>query len=417
MDDKFSKLGEEINQTVKNVLSSAEFSDLKRTINTTMREVGTRVGDTVSDTAKKAARSMQESIVQSAKKSRHRASQKSTAPPNTETPTHAQAPPHTSNVPASFQPSLSHGRFVGIASLVIGICGALPLSLMVFVMLIAGLISGFSNIPLGLVLFFGIPLIGFWALALNGAHLRGLRRRFLRYQAILVGRSFCEISELAAVAGKSTQFVLKDIKKILRLHLLPEGYVDTQGETLMLDYATYELYLSSVEEMRKKQNAPSEEVVSEPADVSTELAQAMDEGQRYLLTIRQINEGLPAQEISALLDMLEAVIAKIFGYVEQHPEKLPQIRKFMCYYLPMTLKLTQAYRDLEKHSTGGAEAANTRSEIVSALGKIGQAFEALLAQLMHNDLLDISTDISALEAMLAQEGLTQEQDFPQELKF
>ena len=69
--------------------------------------------------------------------------------------------------------------------------------------------------------------------------------------------------------------------------------------------------------------------------MGAELKETIDEGKNYIRTIKEANAALPEEEISEKLDQLEIVTVKIFDYVEQHPEKLPEIRKFMCYYMPL----------------------------------------------------------------------------------
>ena len=75
----------------------------------------------------------------------------------------------------------------------------------------------------------------------------------------------------------------------------------------------------------------------------------------------------------------------------------------------------EAYRDLEDHGIRSEEVINTENEIKQALGNINLAFQNLLKDLMQDDLMDLSAEISTLEAMLAQEGLTSGRDFDRSL--
>jgi 5-bromo-4-chloroindolyl phosphate hydrolysis protein len=103
---------------------------------------------------------------------------------------------------------------------------------------------------------------------------------------------------------------------------------------------------------------------------------------------------------------LEHITSKIFDYVEQHPEKLPEIRKFMCYYMPITLKLVHAYRKFDRYGANSSEIEATKLEIKGTLDTINKAYGNLLKKIMQADILDVSSDISALETILAQENLT-----------
>lgn len=133
------------------------------------------------------------------------------------------------------------------------------------------------------------------------------------------------------------------------------------------------------------------------------------EGRGWVRKIREANDALPGQEISEKLLQLETVTGKIFACVERHPEKLPEIRRFMNYYLPTTVKLVISYREFENQPVQGENIRNTKQEILDILDTVNNAFASLLDSLFQNDAIDISADISVLKTMLAQEGLTNQE--------
>ena len=138
------------------------------------------------------------------------------------------------------------------------------------------------------------------------------------------------------------------------------------------------------------------------------LQSAIAEGRQYIRQIRAANDAIPGEEISQKIDELEIVTAKIFEYISKRPEKLPQIRRFMSYYLPTTLKLLQAYQEFDAQPIQGENIKSAKTEISDTLDTITVAFKNLLDSLFEHEAMDISTDISALETMLAQEGLTED---------
>ena len=78
----------------------------------------------------------------------------------------------------------------------------------------------------------------------------------------------------------------------------------------------------------------------------------------------------------------------------------------MSYYLPTTLKLVQAYCEFDQQSVAGENVAAAKKEIEDTLDTINTAFANLLDSLFEDAVMDVSTDISVLETMLKQEGLT-----------
>ena len=97
---------------------------------------------------------------------------------------------------------------------------------------------------------------------------------------------------------------------------------------------------------------------------------------------------------------------RIFDRVEQNPESVSDIRKLMEYYLPTTIKLLEAYEELDSQPVQGENIISSKQEIEKTLDTLNTAFEKLLDHLFQDTAWDLSSDISVLQTMLAQEGLT-----------
>ena len=254
--------------------------------------------------------------------------------------------------------------------------------------------------------FFVISLI----LMIAGIRLRKRVKRFRMYQKVLNGRTYCTIKELSAASRKEQKYIVKDLHKMIDGGLFAEGYLDDQETCLMTDYSTYNQYLETMKNARAQQEAEKREQEKwANREGGAALKETIDEGRNYIKTIKAANDALPEEEISEKLEQLEQVTSKIFDYVEQHPEKLPEIRKFMSYYMPITLKLVTAYQRFDQQGTNTSEVEDTKLEIKGTLDTINKAYQNLLKKLMQADILDVSSDISALETILAQEGLTEDE--------
>ena len=129
------------------------------------------------------------------------------------------------------------------------------------------------------------------------------------------------------------------------------------------------------------------------------------ERDRAISEMRRLNDTIEDEAISAQIDHLEAVTGKIIGAVVDKPSKLPQLRRFLNYYLPTTLKLLNAYDRMGSAGVSGANIDGTKGKIEEIMGTICKAFDKQLDALYGEEALDISTDITVLENMLAQEGL------------
>ena len=131
----------------------------------------------------------------------------------------------------------------------------------------------------------------------------------------------------------------------------------------------------------------------------------LKEGQAYILKVREYNDKIPDTEVmSDKLYQLENIMKRIFNQVRSVPSSSRELRRFMNYYLPTTDKLLGAYIDAQK-AGDGENSKKTRLEIEKALDMINSAFEQLLDRMFETRAWDVSSDISVMQTMMAQDGL------------
>lgn len=149
---------------------------------------------------------------------------------------------------------------------------------------------------------------------------------------------------------------------------------------------------------------------SEPVSTgNAALDQMMADGEKAIREMRRLNDNIEDEKISADIERLEKCTAAIFAQVKAQPEKLPQIRRFMDYYLPTTLKLLNAYDRMGAAGISGENIDTTKERVNQMMTTITASFEKQYDALFGADALDISTEISVLETMMAHEGFVGEQ--------
>lgn len=153
---------------------------------------------------------------------------------------------------------------------------------------------------------------------------------------------------------------------------------------------------------------PVEEKKEKPTG-NPELDKMLKDGHLAIAEMKRLDGNIADEDLSADIVRLEQVTEKIFEQVKLDPKKLPQIRKFMDYYLPTTLKLLNAYDRASAAGVSGENIDSTMRKVEGMMKTIVTAFEKQLDALFGDEALDISTDITVLENMMAREGLTGEQ--------
>ena len=160
----------------------------------------------------------------------------------------------------------------------------------------------------------------------------------------------------------------------------------------------------------KAEEAPEKE---DPEEAPQEKASTGDpkidaliqEKDRAISEMRRLNDAIADETISAQIDQLEDITGKIIDQVIEHPEKQPQIRKFLIYYLPTTLKILNAYDRMGSTGVTGENIGGTMEKIETMMGTIVLSFQKQLDALFRDEAMDIASDITVMENMLAQEGL------------
>ncbi len=134
--------------------------------------------------------------------------------------------------------------------------------------------------------------------------------------------------------------------------------------------------------------------------------QVITTGLEMLATIRKENAAIPDQELTEQMDNLSVKCEQIFRTVSEAPSKAPQVRKFMNYYLPTTLKMLANYRTMQQRGVSYGEMKEARETTVHGMNLILTACQKQIDNLHRENMLDISTDIDVLEQMLKRDGFT-----------
>ena len=384
-DTNWNDVGDKIKDAVDSAISTGDFSNLSRSI-----------GDVINDTI--------DNVKDSVKTAAQQNKKTYSANPYYKTI-------HTESAPEQPQPpALYNKRPGGQAGAIISM--ALGYSVGIFTL--AGVIS-FIALSAAVSHMFLVPLIIFGILAAGGFYLgtRGTKKirllnRYRSYVRQIDHRLSIPIQQLADRAHKSVSFVAKDLQNMINQRLFYEAHVDTQDNYFLLSDQAYEDYRSARLKYYEQKKIIEKE--QEKHKVSDECQKLIDEGQSYIRHIRECNDDIPGEEISRKLDKMEQLEQRIFDEVRIHPEVAPDLQKMMDYYLPTTSKLLDAYRELDKQPVAGDNIRSTKAEIEQTVDTLNVAFEKLLDSLFVDRAWDISSDISVLNTMLAQEGL-KEDDF------
>jgi len=136
-----------------------------------------------------------------------------------------------------------------------------------------------------------------------------------------------------------------------------------------------------------------------------EIDQAIEEGNKYLEDMRKANELIESPLISDKIDSLSEITKKIFNYVSEKPQKLKDIRRFLTYFLPTTVKLLNSYARAEAQDNKGENINQIKNDIEGAMDGIIDSFHKHLDNLYADEAMDIDAEITVFDSMLKAENL------------
>ena len=237
------------------------------------------------------------------------------------------------------------------------------------------------------------PLFGFFCAGLvmlwDGLSRTRFGRRQRLYMGVIGNRNSVFLSDLAGAAGVSEKKVVADLQRMLSDGTLPMGYIDRASGRLVLTDQGYEA--------PKREEAPKKEAPKAQAKE--------DEDDAILREIKAVNDAIPDDEMSRKIDRIGEITGKILDYQRQNPAKAPELRQFLNYYLPTTLKILRAYAQMEAQGVEGENISAAKRRIEDMMDKVVEGFEKQLDQLFATDAMDITTDVEVLERMLDKDGL------------
>lgn len=280
------------------------------------------------------------------------------------------------------------------------------------------------RVILPITVFSGLMTVVFGTMAIAGTRKLIQSNRFKKYLRALEGREFCNLAELETKLGKPRKYIAKDLEKMIKKGWFRQGHLDYQKTCLIVTDRMYQQYQQieiqkqqyeaeeKIREQRKQKQMQESAKAQEESrqKLSPEVRKVIEEGDAFVQRLRECNDVIPGEEISAKISRMEMVVDKIFDRVEQNPELVNDVCKLMEYYLPTTIKLLDAYAEMDAQPVGGQNIQTAKAEIEATLDTLNLAFEKLLDSLFQDTAWDVSSDISVLNTMLAQEGLN-ESDF------
>ena len=247
----------------------------------------------------------------------------------------------------------------------------------------------------------------------QGCRIRKRLTRAERYLKLAGEDMYIWMRDLSMRTGLSEARLRRQVKGMIRDGFFPEGHMDEDGSIFVLNDETWEQYLEEREEYEAKQIAEQKKVRQEKQNAKSVQEESPEreaqrrleqEGHDYMEQLRELNLQIPGEVISNKLYQLDYLLNRIFTALREHPEKSAQMRRFMEYYLPTTVKLVESYAEFDRAGVEGENIKKAKCEIEKTMDTIISAFEKVLDDLYQDAAFEAAADAKVLKTILAQDG-------------
>ena len=239
------------------------------------------------------------------------------------------------------------------------------------------------------------------SLLLGSGAMKRRQRRFATYLRTAGQKAAVPLDYLARAADVSRKRVEKDVNLMLEKGMWgDEAYIDLGSGMLFKSQEAATAYFDAAHRAKAEQEQPQQPAAAAPEGYAAILAQ-----------IRDLNDRIADERLSAQMDRMEQVAGRIFRLIEEDEDKRAAAGTFLSYYLPTTLKLLENYAAFEEAGVSGENLSQAKAKIEKTMDSIVAGFEHQLDELYRTDAMDIDSDIRVMETMLRRDTASVADDF------
>ncbi len=148
--------------------------------------------------------------------------------------------------------------------------------------------------------------------------------------------------------------------------------------------------------------------VEQPKNEETgnpEIDSVVREGRRAMQEMGRLYASIDNPDVKKRIVEIMDISDKIVKDAISDPRDIPNIKRFLNYYLPTTIKLLNAYDRMSVQGIEGENISGSIQRIEDMLDTIVSAYKKQIDSLFADEALDIETDIKVMDGLLQREGL------------
>lgn len=137
------------------------------------------------------------------------------------------------------------------------------------------------------------------------------------------------------------------------------------------------------------------------------LYEKIQEAKNNSKEIKKIVAKIDSIEIQNSLNEINDTINKILEEVERNPKKEKRLNNFFDYYLPVLVKITKRYDEIENTRLSSSDEKNFMEKAERIISDTNKAFKTILSSLYAKDIMDTDADMKVYELMMKADGFVE----------
>ena len=218
-----------------------------------------------------------------------------------------------------------------------------------------------------------------------------LRSWFKSRKSLPLGSNFDLRIHGQRYASLASLDVYRDNQLICSLNDFGRRYPDSYDEILN-------------ELVKISENGKAEDIIDVEA-TETKKEEVKKGAQAFMDEIASLNNNIPDEGITNGLHETYALLKQIQNLEQRFPKSNDKLNKLYEYYLPILVRILRQYDNLQAAQTDPAY-LETKEKLNRTINLINDAMKTIISSLTDQDFINLSADISTLEAVLQKDGLT-----------
>lgn len=143
-------------------------------------------------------------------------------------------------------------------------------------------------------------------------------------------------------------------------------------------------------------------------NINKPLYEKIQDAKKQTKDIKNLITKIDKEETKQCLKEIVETIEKILQEVEKNPKKEKGLNNFFDYYLPVLVKITKRYDEIENTRLSSKDEKEFMKKAEKIIDDTNKAFKTILSSLYKRDIMDTDADMKVYGLMMKADGIVED---------